>query len=399
VKVLVADKLSPTALAGLEAAGFDVESDPALAGEALAARVAASGAEVLVVRSTRVDAATLEAGQLALVVRAGAGVNTIDVDAASRRGVCVANCPGKNAIAVAELTLGLILALDRRIPDAVNDLRAGRWDKKGYGDARGLAGRTVGLIGLGAIGREVAARCRAFDMEVVAWSRSLDEAGAEALGVRRVESPRAVAAACDVLSVHVALTGATRGLVGAEVLGALRDGALVVNTSRGDVVDGAALRAEVEAGRLRAGLDVWNQQPADAQGEFTDPLGALPGVYGTHHNGASTAQAQEAIAAEAVRVAGVFKRTGTPPNCVNLAAASPAACSLTVRHLDRVGVLAFVLERLREAEINVKEMQNVLFTGDDAAACATIRVSARPGGALLETLRGHPHVLAIQVNG
>lgn len=378
MKVLVADKLSPTALAGLAAAGFEVDSDPSLAGEALVARVEASGAEVLVVRSTQVTREALEAGQLALVVRAGAGVNTIDVAAASRLGICVANCPGKNAIAVAELAMGLILALDRRIPDAVAELRAGRWDKKGYAGARGLAGRTLGLIGLGAIGREVARRALAFDMDVVAWSRSLSEAKAEALGVRRMESPAAVAAACDVLSVHVALTDATRGMVDAKLLAALRDGALLINTSRGDVVDGVALQAEVAKGRLRAGLDVWNEQPSVAQGEFADPLGALAGVYGTHHNGASTAQAQEAIAAEAVRVAKVFKETGTPPNCVNLSAVSPAACSLTVRHLDRVGVLAFVLERLREAEINVKEMQNVLFAGDDAAAVATIRISAPP---------------------
>ena len=183
-----------------------------------------------------------EAAQaLSLVVRAGAGVNTIDVAAASRRGVYVANCPGQNSIAVAELAIGLVLALDRRIPDDVALLRAGRWDKKGFSEARGLFGRTLALAGLGAIGREVAARGRALGMRVVGWSRSLGDEGAKALGIERAPDLLALARDADYLSLHLALAKETRGIVSREVLSALRPGAALVNTARAELVDQDAL--------------------------------------------------------------------------------------------------------------------------------------------------------------
>src|SRR5687768_5407038 len=174
MKVLVADAFETSGLDGLKAAGCDVVYEPALADEALVSAIAASGADVLVVRSTKVSAAMLDAGRLSLVVRAGAGVNTIDMPAAAARGIYVSNCPGKNSIAVAELAFGLILALDRRIPDNVVDLRGGRWNKKEYAKARGLHGRTLGLLGLGSIGQEMAVRAAAFGMTTVVWSRRLD---------------------------------------------------------------------------------------------------------------------------------------------------------------------------------------------------------------------------------
>ncbi|MBI2827992.1 MAG: hypothetical protein HYX77_01810 [Acidobacteria bacterium] len=170
MKVLVADTFDASGLEGLKAAGCEVLYEPELAGEALVRSIGSSGANILVVRSMKVTEGMLDAGRLSLIVRAGAGVNTIDVPAASRRGIYVSNCPGKNAIAVAECAFGLMLALDRRTPNQVVNLGAGRWNKKEYSEARGLYGRTLGLLGFGNIGREMARRTRGFGMHTIAWS-------------------------------------------------------------------------------------------------------------------------------------------------------------------------------------------------------------------------------------
>src|SRR6476646_6446946 len=169
MKVLVADPFEPSGIEGLRAAGCEVIHDAALQDETLVAALAETGADVLVVRSTKVSAAMLDAGRLGLIVRAGAGYNTIDVAGASTRGIYVSNCPGKNAIAVAELAFGLMLALDRRIPDNVAELRAGTWNKKEYSKAQGLYGRTLVLIGVGSIGQEMIRRAAGFGMHVVIW--------------------------------------------------------------------------------------------------------------------------------------------------------------------------------------------------------------------------------------
>src|SRR5262249_20535993 len=200
----------------LQAAGCDVTQETGLKGPALAEAVRRLAADVLVVRSTEVPAEVLRAGRLGLVVRAGAGYNTIDVKTASELGIYVSNCPGKNSIAVAELAFGLILALDRRIPDNVADLRAGAWNKSEYSKAAGLCGRTLGVVGLGHIGREVVRRAQGFGLAVVGWSRSLDDAAAEALGIKRLPSPLAVASAADIVTLHLALKPETRGLAGRE---------------------------------------------------------------------------------------------------------------------------------------------------------------------------------------
>src|SRR5262249_19716462 len=234
MRILIADEFEQSGRGALSSLGCDVIFEPALKDEALAAAVASYQPDVLVVRSTRVNEATLSAGALKLVVRAGAGYNTIDVAAASRRGIYVSNCPGKNSIAVAELAIGLILSLDRLIADNVAALREGKWNKSGFSKARGVFGRRLGLIGLGQIGREMAPRAKAFGMEVVAWSRSLDADKAAALGVLRKNSPVDVAAASDIVSVHVALNAATRGLLAAKFFAAMRPGAAFINTSRAE---------------------------------------------------------------------------------------------------------------------------------------------------------------------
>ena len=387
MKVLIADAFPKERLSDIAALGLEVEHRADVPAKELAQAVAASGASVLIVRGKQVAADVFERGaSLSLVVRAGAGVNTIDVASASRRGVYVANCPGQNAIAVAELAIGLTIALDRRIPENVQALREGRWEKKTFSEARGLFGRVFGVLGLGAIGREAAARALALGMKVHAWSRSLDAERAHALGVVREESPKALAAACDVLSVHLPLKPETRGLVSREVLAALRPGAILVNTARAEVVDQAALLEAARAGRIRVGVDVHQGEPEGGKAEFQSELAKLPGVYGTHHIGASTDQAQDAIARETVRILAAFARTGDVPNCVNVLERTPARCRLVVRHLDKVGVLANVLGAVREAGINAEQIENRVFQ-EAAAACCVIELDERPAPELLERIR------------
>jgi D-3-phosphoglycerate dehydrogenase len=411
MKVLVADKFEKSGLQGLAAAGCEVVYQPDLAGESLTTAIAESAADVLVVRSTNVTESMLDAGRLSLVVRAGAGYNTIDVAAASKRGIYVSNCPGKNAVAVAELAFGLILALDRRIPDNVAELRAGRWNKKEFSKAHGLYGSTLGLLGMGHIAREVARRAVAFGMPLAIWSRrfdgedrALDERDAILLGLEEVyrgatfaPTPSEVAARSDVLSVHVALSKETKGLVDAAVLRRLKAGALLINTARADVVDPAALEEAVRERGLRVALDVFASEPPGSTGEFTDPIVQLPGVYGTHHIGASTDQAQEAIAAETVRIVRTYLETGKVPNVINLSTRTPATHMLVVRHRDRPGVLAHVFDHLRAGNVNVQETENTVFEGAQAAI-ARINLDAAPGAALLAAIRaGNQDILDLHL--
>jgi D-3-phosphoglycerate dehydrogenase / 2-oxoglutarate reductase len=367
MKVLIADKFEESGINGLKEIGCEVVYGPDLKDDSLVEAIRDSRADVLVVRSTKVAEAALAAGRLSLVVRAGAGYNTIDVKAASSRGIYVSNCPGKNSIAVAELAFALILALDRRLPDNVADLRSGKWNKKEYGKARGLYGRTLGLIGLGQIGREMIARAKAFGMDVTGWSRSLTPESAAALGIAYRQTITEVAYDCDILSVHIALAPDTRGVINDDVFDAMRPGSYLINTSRAEIVDQAALKRAVKAKGIRAGLDVFADEPEGATGDFNDEVVTFPNVYGTHHIGASTDQAQEAIAAETVRIISAFKETGKVPNVVNLADHTPATHLLVVRHQDRPGVLAYVLNEIKAANINVQRMENIVFAGAEAA--------------------------------
>lgn len=397
MRVLIADEFEQSGRDELHAMGCEVRFAPKLKEEALAAEVAQFRPDVLVVRSTKVTEAVLGAGALKLVVRAGAGYNTIDVAAASRRGIYVSNCPGKNSVAVAELAFGLILALDRQIPDNVIALRQGQWNKSAFSKARGLCGRTLGLIGLGKIGREVALRAKAFGLPVVAWSRSLTAGAARDLGITHKESAAEVAGAADIVSLHVALNAQTRGLIDAAFFAAMRPGAYFINTSRAEVVDHVALGRAVEEKGIRAGLDVFAAEPTGGTGDFADPIVKLPGVYGTHHIGASTEQAQEAIAAETVRIIRTFQQTGQVPNVVNLAHTTPATCALVVRHLDRPGVLASVLDGIRAAEINVQEMENIIFEGAQAAV-ARIHLETAPGPEVIDRIQASsPHILEVSL--
>jgi D-3-phosphoglycerate dehydrogenase / 2-oxoglutarate reductase len=413
MKVLVADKFEKSGIEGLKAAGCDVVYEPDLSDAPLTQAIAASGPDVLVVRGTKVTTPMLDAGRLSLIVRAGAGYNTIDVAGASARGIYVSNCPGKNAIAVAELAFGLLLSIDRRIPDNVAELRAGAWNKREYSRAQGLFGRTLVLLGVGSIGLEMIRRAAGFGLRVVIWSRRFDgedrpltdlearEMGVESvirsIAIELAPTPAAAVSRGDIVSVHVALSPDTRGLVNADLLSRMKPGAILINTARGEVVDYAALAAAVKDRGLRVGLDVYANEPASAAAPFADPLVALPGVYGTHHIGASTDQAQEAIAAETVRIIRSYKDTGRVPNVVNLARRTPATHMLVVRHRDRPGVLAHVFNHLRQANLNVQETENIVFEGAEAAV-ARINLDGEPPSSLCQKIKSeNADVLDLQL--
>lgn len=387
MKVLVADSISEVGVDHLRTLGCDVACAPDATGEALARAVAESDCNILVVRGTQVTADVIRAGKhLSLIVRVGAGCDSIDIAAASAESVFVANCPGKNAAAVAELTLGLILALDRRIPDNVVDLRNGRWAKKEYSRSPGLKGRTLGIVGLGRIGELVARRAHAFEMAVVAWSRSLTTETAARLGLVRVESPQDVAARSDVVSVHLAATPETDQLIGKQFFQKMKPGAYFINTARAEVVDYDALAWAVREKDIRVGLDVFADEPPAHAKEFSDPILKLDGVvYGTHHIGASTEQAQTAVAVEAVEIIKEYVATGLVRNCVNLSVGTIPSGVLVVRHRNRPGVLANVLGELSHAGINVREMENVICRGEEGA-CAQIRLDSQPSAEVLSRI-------------
>jgi D-3-phosphoglycerate dehydrogenase / 2-oxoglutarate reductase len=390
--VLLADRVPDAIVASLRGLGLTIRNEPQITAEELPS--ALTGVNILVVRAKRVTAAALEAGkELSLVVRAGAGVNAIDVECASQRGIHVANCPGANADAVAELTLGLILAADRDIVNATIDLRAGKWRKKTYSNGYGLKTRTLGILGFGAIGRAVAERAKGFGMKVVAWSRSLSDEVADQYDVRRCESPVEVARASDIVSIHVAYTPETHHLVNSHVLENMRDGAILVNTSRGELLDTTAAKGMMQRKGLKLALDVFEAEPAAEEGVFNEADWAAL-ITATPHIGASTKQTSEAIATEVVRIIQTYLQTGFVRGSVNICKQSPATHCLVVRHLDRVGVLSDILLRLREEQINIQEMQNVVFDGAHAAVC-TLRLDSPPSQQVLQAMSACENILQV----
>lgn len=394
MKVLVADKFEQSGLDGIAALGCELVSMPNLAGDTLREAIATEKPQVLVVRSTKVTFDMLEGSTLGLIIRAGAGVNTIDVAGASGLGIMVANCPGKNAQAVAELAFGLMIACDRHIPDNVQELREGKWNKKSFSKAKGLYGRTLGLVGMGKIGQEMAIRARAFGMNVLVFSRWMTPEVAAHLGVGRASSLHELASSSDFVSVHVSYTPETKQLINADFFQAMPAGSVFINTSRCETVDQAALKAAVESGHVTAGLDVFDGEPSGGDGEFSGEVKSYPNTYCTHHIGASTDQAQEAVADETVRIIREYKLTGVAPNVVNVQSDGVASHLLVVRHLDRVGVLAHVLTVLKDAGANVQEMENIVL-GGAKAAIAQIGLDKHIGDASIALIKSNVNVLDV----
>jgi D-3-phosphoglycerate dehydrogenase len=295
-----------------------VTIDPNLKDDALIEAIKKTACEALIVRSTKVRAEMLDASpDFRLVIRAGSGYDTIDVDGATKRNIRVCNCPGMNSVAVAELTIGLMISLDRRIVDESADLRQGVWNKKEYSKARGLKGRTLGVIGLGRIGYEVAKRAKAFDMNLI-YSDVVDYPQYEKeLGIRKV-SFEEVLRESDFIALHVPGGEKTKHLIGKPQFEMMKPTAFLLNCARGGIVDEKALAEAVRAGKIGgAALDVYEIEPAATDKDFADPIVKEPRIYGTHHVGASTEQAQDAVGEEAVRIIRGVLDKGEFINCVN----------------------------------------------------------------------------------
>lgn len=319
MRILFADKFPQQQLVQLRDCGHTCVYAPVLVADELAKSISDSNA--LVVRSTRVEQGAIAAGRkLRLIIRAGAGTNTIDKQFAAEQNIPVCNVPGKNAIAVAELTMGLLIAIDRNIPDNVSDLRANVWNKKKYSESRGVFGQSIGIVGVGAIGTAVAERAHAFGLKIhmiKKKGRSLELLSTlDALDVTWVDSLEELAEICDVVTFHVPAADSTKHICGVDFLGRLKDGAIVLNTSRGELVDERALLKALDEKSIRAGLDVYQNEPGTTQGEFSSPLVDHPNVYGTHHIGASTEQAQQAVADGVVEIFAAFEN-GKVLNRVN----------------------------------------------------------------------------------
>ncbi len=319
MKILIADSFPPSHGDKLRARGHQVTADATLAGDTLQAAIADN--EVLIVRSTEVPAAALTAGSnLKLVIRAGAGTNTIDKSTASELGIRVCNVPGANAIAVAELVMGMMISLDRNIPDNVSDLNNGVWNKKKYSVARGLYGQSVGILGLGSIGLAVAERARAFGMEVFAISKPGRSDNVlqqiEDAGIQQLATLDELLTRCDIVTLHMPASADTTGMVNAAFLEKMKDGAMLINTSRGELVDEAAVLNAINTKGIRVGLDVYNNEPGAGDSSFSSDIATHPGVCSTHHIGASTTQAQVAVSDGVLDVIAAYER-GEFKNCVN----------------------------------------------------------------------------------
>lgn len=318
MKVLIADKFEDAGLEELKKIAADVTREPELKEAALTQRIAEYDPTVLIVRSTKVQPDQLSAAKsLKLIVRAGSGYDTIDIGTAKEKGIKVANCPGMNAVAVAELAMGHVINLDRRISDNVADVRAHKWNKKGYSKAGGLKNSTLGIVGLGRIGRELAKRALAFDMHVLWFDVVPDLPAIDHPNARRVDLD-AVFKESDYISLHVPGTGDTKHLINTARLATMKPNACIVNTSRASVIDEAALIVALKEGKIRgAAVDVYDNEPAADAREINSPLCDVPNLYGTHHIGASTAQAQLAVAEETVRIVRELAGSGRVVNCVN----------------------------------------------------------------------------------
>lgn len=312
MKALIADKFPENHIQTLKTNGIEIVYE-AKAGENDIPNIV-KDAEFIVVRSTNVNAASIEAGtKLKIVIRAGSGYNNIDVKAATAKGVVVANTPGKNSIAVAELAMGLIISLDRKIPDNVKDFNTGVWNKAKYSKAEGLFGKTLGIIGVGNIGKEIAKRAQAFGMKVIGF----DVVKSEGLGIEYIEDIEKLIAQSDVISLHVPANAQTKGMFNEKMFGLMKKGAMLINTSRAEVIDEDALLKAVQEKGIQVAVDVFKGEPEGKDGSVTSKLQNVSGIYVTHHIGASTEQAQDAVAEETVKIILEYKNSGKVLNKVN----------------------------------------------------------------------------------
>jgi D-3-phosphoglycerate dehydrogenase len=393
MKIVVACELPDPALDELRTLTPDVHYLPQASPSELRDSLADAG--ILIVGTTRVSPELItRAPVLQMIVHAGSGPGDVAVEDASAAGVFVTHCPDKDAEAIAELTLGLILALDRRIVSNTVALRENRWTRGESTDARGLYNRTLGILGYGAVGRLVAQRALAFGMRVRAWSPEPVDTPPE-FNIEFCNWPRELARDCDVIAVLPA-GDPNELLVDAAFLQSMPDGAYLVHVGHPGAVDEAALARAVEQRHLRVALDVCSSEPAGDTGRFRWRFGDLVNVIGTQHIGSLTAQARQATADEVVHIVRSFVVSGEVLNCLNLCDRSPATWQLVLRGRDQVGVMAAILDAIRADGINAQEMASRVFTGAKAAWCV-IALEERPSTEALESIRALPDVLHLEL--
>jgi D-3-phosphoglycerate dehydrogenase len=389
VKILIADKFPDKYVEEFKSMDLDVNYSPKLGENDLPE--AAKDTDILVVRSTIVNAETIKSSNnLNLIIRAGAGVNNIDIPTANQYGIYVANCPGKNSVAVAELAMGLMISLDRSIPDNVIDFRSGKWNKAKYSKAEGLKGKTLGIIGVGSIGKEVANRAISFGMNVY----GKDISRIEGVAVKDFTEMDQLLPLCDIVSIHLPATPETKGLFDKKMFSYLKPGTLLINTSRQDVIDEGAMLEAIKEKNIRVALDVFKDEPEAKTGEVNSPLGDTPNIYITHHIGASTEQAQNAVAEETVNIVKHYLYSGIIDHWVNRAKASDAKYQLVVKHFDKPGVLAAILDVIRKGDINIEEIENIIFEGGIAASC-TMKLMKPVTSEMLKQINENENVLSV----
>lgn len=389
IKVLIADKFPDKYINELKSLDLEVIYEPKYGEKDLPE--AAKDVDILVVRSTIVNEETINKSEkLNLVIRAGSGVNNINISAANKKGVYVANCPGMNAVAVAELAIGLMISLDRFIPDNVSDFNKGVWNKDKYSKGKGLKGKTLGLIGVGNIGKEVAKRALAFEMNVY----GKDITRIEGVQIKDFSEMDQLLPLCDVVSIHLPATPQTKGLFNKQLLSYMKDGAYLINTSRHDIVIEDDLLEAIKEKNIRYACDVFKGEPEGKSGEVSSKLQNNPNIYVTHHIGASTQQAQDAVAEETIRIIKHFVHSGVIDHWVNRAKITDAHYQLVVKHYDKPGVLAAVLDVIRQGNINVEEIENIIFEGG-IAACCTMKLKSAVTADMLKAMRDNPNVISV----
>lgn len=387
--VLIADKFPDKYIQQMKDLDLEVIYQPKLGEKDLPE--AAKDVDILIVRSTVVSEETiLSSNKLNLIIRAGSGVNNIAISAANKKGVYVTNCPGMNAVAVAELAIGLMIALDRFIPDNVIDFRNGVWNKDKYSKGLGLKGKTLGVIGVGNIGKEVAKRALAFDMNVY----GKDITRIEGVQIKDFSEMDQLLPLCDVISIHLPATPQTKGLFNKQMFSYMKNGAYLINTSRHDVIVEDDLLEAVKEKNLRVALDVFKGEPEGKSGEVKSKLQDNPNIYVTHHIGASTEQAQDAVAEETVNIIKHYVHSGVIDHWVNRAKITDAKYQLVVKHYDKPGVLAAVLDVIRSGNINIEEIENIIFEGG-IAACCTMKLQTAATADMLKKISENSNVISV----
>jgi len=389
LKVLVADKFPDKYIQQMKDLDLDVIYNPKLGEKDLPQE--AVDVDIIVVRSTVVNEETINNGKkLNLIIRAGSGVNNINIAAANKKGIYVTNCPGMNAVAVAELAIGLMISIDRFIPDNVSDFNKGVWSKDKYSKGKGLKGKTLGLIGVGNIGKEVAKRALAFEMNVY----GKDITRIEGVQIKDFSEMDQLLPLCDIVTIHLPSTPQTKGLFNKKMFSYMKNGAYLVNTSRQDVIVEDDLLEAIKEKNIRYACDVFKGEPESKSGDVSSKLQNNPNIYVTHHIGASTEQAQDAVAEETISIIKKFVHSGVIDHWVNRAKITDAHYQLVVKHYDKPGVLAGVLDIIRSGKINIEEIENIIFEGG-IAACCTMKLQNAATAEMLKNISENSNVISV----